>query len=325
MAVTPSLSRILCLNKLKKRTFQSQMVLFHKYQLLARSYHHSFSSTDTANHPAVCKLLSIRPREFKIMAGPIRNVSFKLFPMTTMMCQRHVSSYLNKKSHYEILGVSRSASKKDIRQAFLRLSKECHPDVSKNGDTCLDKHKKFVQINEAYSVLIKTLSRKDYDMTLNAERYVARHMNAAAYRSHSYGHHPHPGHSYHKTFYEEAYWHDNTKANDSGGKFQPYANLFMTTFCITALVVVLILYSMPYLLPDPNIDKLRGNLSRYEIEKHDLIMTSQHEGSTVYYYAIPKEDDPKAYEVLAVKRNEINNSNEQEIVELTNVYRNRQK
>jgi len=70
--------------------------------------------------------------------------------------------FSSKTNHYEVLGVKQSASKKDIRSAFLRLSKEYHPDTSSGPNN----HEKFVRINEAYSVLSKSISRRDYDLSL---------------------------------------------------------------------------------------------------------------------------------------------------------------
>jgi len=51
--------------------------------------------------------------------------------------------------HYEVLGVSRTASADEIKSAYRKLSKQFHPDVNKDPNA----EEKFKQINEAYSVL----------------------------------------------------------------------------------------------------------------------------------------------------------------------------
>ena len=51
---------------------------------------------------------------------------------------------------YNTLGVNRSASDKDIRQAFRKLARQFHPDVNQ-GDKVAES--KFKEINEAYEVL----------------------------------------------------------------------------------------------------------------------------------------------------------------------------
>lgn len=67
-----------------------------------------------------------------------------------------------KKDYYEILGVPKSSSDNDIKQAYRKLAREHHPDMVKDGD----KHKaeeRFKEINEAYQVLSDPQKRKMYD------------------------------------------------------------------------------------------------------------------------------------------------------------------
>jgi len=65
------------------------------------------------------------------------------------------------KDYYEILGVSRSATEKEIKSAFRKLARKFHPDTNKNNK---DAEEKFKEINEAYEVLGDTDKRKKYDM-----------------------------------------------------------------------------------------------------------------------------------------------------------------
>jgi len=62
--------------------------------------------------------------------------------------------------YYETLGVARSASADDIKQAFRKLARRYHPDVAKDkvvGEA------KFKEINEAYEVLGDPDKRTRYD------------------------------------------------------------------------------------------------------------------------------------------------------------------
>lgn len=73
----------------------------------------------------------------------------------------HVSSkVLAKKNYYEILGVSRNSSGKDIKKAYYQLAKKYHPDTNKNDPNA---SKKFQEVSEAYEVLSDENKRKEYD------------------------------------------------------------------------------------------------------------------------------------------------------------------
>ena len=64
-----------------------------------------------------------------------------------------------KRDFYEVLGVSRTASVKEIRQAFRKLARKHHPDVNKDKGA----EAKFKEVNEAYEVLSDPENRKKYD------------------------------------------------------------------------------------------------------------------------------------------------------------------
>ncbi len=63
------------------------------------------------------------------------------------------------KDYYEILGVSRNASEKEIKAAFRKLARKYHPDVNK----AVGASENFKDINEAYEVLSDSNKRKRYD------------------------------------------------------------------------------------------------------------------------------------------------------------------
>lgn len=68
-----------------------------------------------------------------------------------------------KLTHYDVLKISNDSTKNEIRSAFIKLSKELHPDKNKELQNT---HQEFVKLNEAYSVLIKPEARRQYDLTL---------------------------------------------------------------------------------------------------------------------------------------------------------------
>ncbi len=63
-------------------------------------------------------------------------------------------------NYYEILGVSRTASQREIKQAFRRLSLSSHPDVNPNDSGALQR---FRELHHAYQVLSDQRLRRHYD------------------------------------------------------------------------------------------------------------------------------------------------------------------
>jgi molecular chaperone DnaJ len=66
---------------------------------------------------------------------------------------------MTERDYYEILGVPRDASAEAIKQAFRRLARQHHPDVSDDPAA----EERFKEINEAYAVLSDDQKRSAYD------------------------------------------------------------------------------------------------------------------------------------------------------------------
>jgi DnaJ-class molecular chaperone len=64
------------------------------------------------------------------------------------------------KDYYAVLGVAKTATEKEIKQAFRKLARKHHPDVNP-GDKAAEA--KFKEISEANEVLSDPAKRQKYD------------------------------------------------------------------------------------------------------------------------------------------------------------------
>ena len=70
-------------------------------------------------------------------------------------------------NYYEILGVKRDATIKEIKKAYKNLAKKWHPDL--NRDNIKVAEEKMKEINVAYTTLSDEVARIDYNKKLDAE------------------------------------------------------------------------------------------------------------------------------------------------------------
>jgi curved DNA-binding protein len=64
------------------------------------------------------------------------------------------------KDYYKTLGVDKNATEKEIKRAFRRLARQCHPDVNPDNPQA---EERFKEINEANEVLSDPEKRSKYD------------------------------------------------------------------------------------------------------------------------------------------------------------------
>jgi len=63
--------------------------------------------------------------------------------------------------YYTILGITKTASKDDVKKAYKKLAKKWHPD--KNPNSQEEATRKFKEVSEAYQVLVDDSKRRTYD------------------------------------------------------------------------------------------------------------------------------------------------------------------
>src|SRR5215467_5033154 len=83
---------------------------------------------------------------------------------------------------YRVLGVSQRATDADIKSAYRRLARKCHPDVSRSPDA----NARFLRISEAYRILSDPSRRAMYDrgepVTRRTTFYASQRAEVFAYQ-----------------------------------------------------------------------------------------------------------------------------------------------
>ena len=95
---------------------------------------------------------------------------------------------------YDLLGVKKNASDKEIKQAYRRLARKYHPDVNA-GDKAAES--RFKEINAAYEVLSDKDSRKKYDKYGDKWQYADQFEEAAKQQAQYRQYSPGGGATYH--------------------------------------------------------------------------------------------------------------------------------
>ncbi|KAF4548046.1 DnaJ domain-containing protein 3 [Elsinoe fawcettii] len=85
-------------------------------------------------------------------------------------------------THYETLNLTPSATAKEIKSSFYKLSKSHHPDLHPNDPNASSR---FVKISEAYTVLGSPEKRQKYDRTLTPASSPTAPAPKGSYSSHT--------------------------------------------------------------------------------------------------------------------------------------------
>jgi len=70
------------------------------------------------------------------------------------------------KNYYKILGINKDANNQEIKSAYRELAKRWHPDICKEPNA----HEMFIEISEAYEILVDPSKRQQYDRYFNYEQ-----------------------------------------------------------------------------------------------------------------------------------------------------------
>lgn len=79
------------------------------------------------------------------------------------------------KTHYETLGITRTASPREVKEAYYRLVRQAHPDKlsSSPPKERLEAEERTKMLNEAYEVISDSEARATYDRTFLTRSYAA--------------------------------------------------------------------------------------------------------------------------------------------------------
>jgi tetratricopeptide (TPR) repeat protein/curved DNA-binding protein CbpA len=84
---------------------------------------------------------------------------------------------INKKSHYEILGVKSTETSEEIKKVYKKIKVKNHPDKFVDEKEKSDQEVIFKELGEAYDVLIDDKKRKEYDKEMEKIRKLKKEKN----------------------------------------------------------------------------------------------------------------------------------------------------
>lgn len=142
------------------------------------------------------------------------------------------------RSYYEVLGVTKDCTTKEIKAAYLQLCKELHPDRRPQAS-----EKQFIELNDAYTTLIKPSTRAAYDSRLTYDdhryksvdhRYKYNWMRTSGYpENHSFR----AQNWYDETIFQRGKRRENYTYEGSGFTVGPYPNYVIVLGCILLLFI----------------------------------------------------------------------------------------
>ncbi|KAJ0044180.1 hypothetical protein NL108_005249 [Boleophthalmus pectinirostris] len=142
-------------------------------------------------------------------------------------------NYRKSVNHYELLGVKSDASLEEIKNAFFDKSKKVHPDRDPSNP---ELHSQFVKLNEAYRILSKDKSRKEYDLKLR-HHYSAHQTYGSDFK------YTDPADKFRSEAYEnQRYWEQFRQSNAHNMSTDAWQkrrtqNLRVLGYCIIAMVL----------------------------------------------------------------------------------------
>ncbi|CAN1131089.1 Chaperone protein dnaJ 20, chloroplastic [Linum perenne] len=97
---------------------------------------------------------------------PLRKTRQTITPIRASAAESS-SLYVTTQSFYDLLGILATGTAPEIKQAYKKLARKYHPDVSPPEK--VEEHtKQFLRVQEAYETLSNPRSRADYDRDLTS-------------------------------------------------------------------------------------------------------------------------------------------------------------
>ena len=153
-----------------------------------------------------------------------------------------------KTTYYDILDIPHNATKEEIRNAYRKLAKMLHPDVSTEHNA----EERFKILNEAYHVLSNPEMRSAYDARIHAhETDESEHMSYTGYRGTKYQdpstwYDPYVHNKYNHTPEPDEPIPNNSPSEQSSRKKTRILNfflyiLFYATLCMAVFLLVTVI------------------------------------------------------------------------------------
>ncbi|XP_018593026.2 dnaJ homolog subfamily C member 4 isoform X1 [Scleropages formosus] len=133
-------------------------------------------------------------------------------------------------NYYEVLGVKPDASLEEIKKAFFEKSRKLHPDSDPANPQL---HTQFVALNEAYRVLSRDVSRKEYDLRFR-HRYYSRGPFAQM-SNHIYRSPPSKEHAESMRYWEQFHYAPPQESTKDRQQRQKKANVRLVGYCLAAM------------------------------------------------------------------------------------------
>jgi len=180
---------------------------------------------------------------------PVSFSSIKLLSTSKSSCQTTVQS-----NYYEILDVPKSATQKEIREAYIKKSKELHPDAQDEDSIKGDTNASFSVVNEAYEVLSKPAERREYNKKLR--------MQGMREAQHHYYHHNASNATYGDRI-DLSHMSPEDRAKHMGYDVDPQFQYGRDTYLVAGLCVVIIVagYCMHFRIAKMTSEKHSRNLA----------------------------------------------------------------
>ncbi|MCM2256926.1 MAG: DnaJ domain-containing protein [Vicinamibacteria bacterium] len=140
------------------------------------------SPTPAAGFPAVPKPGPAAPAPAAAPAGPDPETAKREKQAELRKAIEEAHAALGNETHFEVLGLTRSATEAELKEAYFRLAKRFHPD-SCNDEALHDLKPKaeqlFIRIGKAWDVMRNPKARADYEANLPRARPVPQASNTA--------------------------------------------------------------------------------------------------------------------------------------------------